>query len=423
MPAGDRLVPAGDPSDEILVVGAGLAGLSAARHLEAAGRRVTVLEAGDAVGGRMRTDRPDGWLLDRGFQVFDTGYPEPRRLLTPADRTGLDLKPLPNAALVRVGNDFHRVGDPRQRPASLPATARAPISGVKDKVALGALLFRIWTTRGDRLLDRPERSAYDAFRAAGLSDTVIDRLLRPFLAGVLLEDELSTSSRYVELVLHAFSRGRQTLPAGGAGELPHTIAAPLDDVRLNTPVERICSGAVMIDGQELRARAVIVATDPAAAARLLGDRVPAAPMRSVSTLYYAADESPGSTGGALCIGAGPLTNAVVLTDTLASYSPDGRSLISASTLHTGMPDDAVREVLVDWFGPAAAGWEQLHRYDIPEALPSADPPLGRLRKPVRLEPGLYVCGDHRDSPSQQGALVSGRRAARAALNDLETTTR
>ncbi len=376
-----------------------------------------MLEASDAVGGRVRTDAVDGWLFDRGFQVFDTGYPEPRRLLTDADRAALDLQPLPNGALVRVGADFHRLADPRQRPTDLARVLGAPVGGLRDKAALAALLLRLRLTKGDRLLDRPEASAYDAFRRAGLSAVVIDRVLRPFLAGVLLEDELSTSSRFVELVLRAFSRGRQVLPAGGIGALPKSLASPLADVRLESPVEQVEAGIVVVSGAILRAAAVIVATTPGTAVDLLAGRLGPVTMRRVTTLYFAADEPPTGTDGLLCIGPGPLTNAVALTASVPSYGPGDRTLMSVSTLQKDLSERAVREALRDWFGAQVAGWEHLARYEIDAALPAADPPQGRLRRPVRVEPGLYVCGDHRDSPSQQGALVSGRRAAEAVLKD------
>ena len=401
----------------MVVVGAGLAGLAAARHLEAAGRRVTVLEAGSAAGGRMRTDSVDGWHFDRGFQVFDTGYPEPRRLLTDSDRDALDLQMLPNGARISIDGKFHRVGDPRVHPADGLAAVTAPIGTARDKAALAALLWRAYTTRGDRLLDRPDATAFDAFRAAGISEKMIDRLLRPFLSGVLLEAELSTSSRYVNLVLRSFTRGRQVLPSAGIGAIAAALAAPLADLRLATPVEQVKPEEVIAGGERLRAQAVVVAVDPPHVTALLPDRLPPARMRAVATVYFAADESPTAGDGSLCIGGGPLTNAVVLTDSVPSYAPPGRSLISVSTLDPYLPVTAMRRLLAEWFGPRVAEWEELWRYEITAALPAADPPVGRLRKPVRLEPGLYVCGDHRDSPSQQGALVSGRRAAEAVLSD------
>lgn len=401
----------------MIVVGAGLAGLAAARHLEAAGRSVTVLEAGNAVGGRMRTDAVDGWRFDRGFQVFDTGYPEPRRLLTEHDRMSLDLQPLPNAARVAVDGKFYEVGDPRVRPAAGLRALTAPIGTPRDKAALVGLLWRVHTTRGDRLLDRPEQSAFEAFRAAGISEKMIDRLLRPFLAGVLLESELTTSSRFVELVLRSFSRGRQVLPAAGIGAIAATLAAPLADVRLSIPVEQVKAGEVTAGQERIRAQAVVVAVDPPTASRLLPDLLPPVEMRPAATVYFAADTSPTGGDGGLCIGAGPLTNAVVLTDSVPSYGPPGRALISVSTLDPYLPVAAMRRLLAEWFGLGVSDWEELWRYEITAALPAADPPVGRLRKPVRLEPGLYVCGDHRDSPSQQGALVSGRRAAQTVMSD------
>lgn len=404
------------PDTEVIVVGAGLAGLSAARHLESAGLCVTVLEAAAEVGGRVRTDNVDGWLFDHGFQVFDTAYPEPKRLLSAQDRAALDLHPLPNGALVRVGDRFYRVGDPRQRPADLLRALRAPIGSLRDKAALARLLLRVRRTRGDRLLARPERTGYEAFREGGLSDTTIDTLLRPFLAGVLLEDELSTSSHFVELVLRSFTRGRQVLPAAGIGAIPAALAARLADVRVNAPVERVEPGAVMLRGQTLRSEAVIVATDPPAAAGLLPS-LPAVAMHRVMTQYFRADCSPTDRTGLLCIGTGPLTNAVALTDSVPAYGPDGQTLMSVSTLEPALPAATMRRSLIEWFGSEAGGWEELARYDIPAALPAAGPPLQQLRLSVRVSPGLYVCGDHRDSPSQQGALVSGRRAAEALLAD------
>jgi hypothetical protein len=399
---------------DVIVVGAGLAGLSAARHLEAAGRSVLVLEGADEVGGRVRTDHVDGWQFDHGFQVFDTGYPEPHKLLDGADRAALSLHPLPNGALVRIGDDFHRLGDPRQRPADLFGAVRAPIGSLRAKAALAAFLLRLRLSRGDRLLARPEHTAYQGFRAAGLSDATIDRLLRPFLAGVLLENELTTSSRYVELVLRAFSRGRQVLPAAGIGAIPAALAAPLTDVRLGARVEQVEPGSVTVQGRRLTAAAVIVATDPTTAGALL-PAVEPAPMRRVSTVYFSAEHSPAGATGLLCIGPGPLTNAVALTDSAPSYGPPGRTLMSVSTLEPDLSEQAMRRQLTAWFGPEVADWQELARYDIPAALPVADPPLGLLRRPVKVSPGLYICGDHRDSPSQQGALVSGRRAAEAVL--------
>ncbi len=397
-------------SPDVVVVGAGLAGLACARAVHQAGRSVVVLEASDAVGGRVRTDEVDGMLLDRGFQVYNTGYPEAARVL---DHDRLDLQAFLPGALVRWGAALHRVGDPRRLPTWSLGTAMAPIGGLRSKAALAAVAGRAALAPVDRLLSAPETTTYDALRARGVSDVTIDRFLRPFLSGVFLETELATSSRFFDLVLRSFARGTQCVPAAGMGAIPRQLAEGLD-VRLGAPVRAVGPGRA----DDLRPRAVVVATAaPAAAALLPGLDVPA--MRSVTTHYLLADRPPVSEA-AIVLDAersGPVANTVVLTNAAPAYAP-GRVLVSASVVAGDAGEPAVRAHLARIYGVDTSAWEHVRRCDIAEALPQMRPPMGDFRKPARLEAGLYVCGDHRDSGSIQGALVSGRRAATALLEEL-----
>ncbi|MCW2615073.1 MAG: hypothetical protein JWN08_2067 [Frankiales bacterium] len=393
---------------EVVVVGAGLAGLACARHLTAAGVEVLVLEAEDAVGGRVRTDVVDGMLLDRGFQVHNTGYPEAQRVL---DHEALDLQRFAAGALVRVGERLHKVGHPRKVPTWAPSTVLAPIGSLRDKVLIGRLAAEAALHSPDALLSRPETSTYDALRARGLSDTVIDRFFRPFLSGVFLEDGLATSSRFFDLVWRSFARGSQCVPEGGMGAIPAQLGAGLD-VRLSTPVASLAQ--VRADHAPT---AVVVATAARAAAALVpGLGVPAG--SSVTTHYHLAPEPPVREPAIVLDGerSGPLANTVVLTNAAPSYAP-GRHLVSSSVVHGDASETAVRQHLSLLYGVDASRWEHVATYDVRDALPSQAPPMGRFRRDVRLGGGLYVCGDHRDSASIQGALVSGRRAATALLAD------
>ena len=194
----------------MVVVGAGLAGLACARALHTAGVDVTVVEASDAVGGRVRTDHVDGMLLDRGFQVHNTGYPEAQRVL---DHEALQLQAFSAGALVRVGDRLHRVGDPRRVPTWAPSTALAPIGSLRDKARIAALAAGAALHAPDALLSRPEQTTREALRRRGFSDEVVDRFFRPFLSGIFLEGELSTSSRFFDLVWRSFARGTQCVPS------------------------------------------------------------------------------------------------------------------------------------------------------------------------------------------------------------------
>jgi len=395
---------------EVVVVGAGLAGLACARQLQRAGVEVVVREASDVVGGRVRTDVVDGMLLDRGFQVHNTGYPEAQRVL---DHEALDLRPFAAGALVRVGDRLHRVGDPRRVPTWAPTTLLAPIGSLKDKLLIARLAAEAGLHSADALLSRPETTTYDALRARGLSDTAIDRFFRPFLSGVFLEDRLGTSSRFFDLVWRSFVRGSQCVPASGMGAIPAQLAADLD-VRLAAPVTTV--RPYEVDGS--RASAVVVATSAWAAADLVpGLDVP--PPSGVTTQYHLADEPPVSEPAIVLDGerSGPVANTVVLTNAAPSYAP-GRHLVSSSVVSGDCSEPAVRQHLSRLYGVETSRWEHVATYAVPQALPRQDPPMGHFQKAVRLEPGLYVCGDHRDSASIQGALVSGRRAATAVLAEL-----
>ncbi|MCW2715227.1 MAG: hypothetical protein JWN88_2274 [Frankiales bacterium] len=396
------------------MVGAGLSGLTCARHLAAAGVAVAVLEAEPVVGGRVRTDTVDGMLLDRGFQVHNTGYPEAQRVL---DQPSLDLRPFAAGAMVRVGTRLHRVGDPRRVPTWAPATALSPIGSLKDKALIARLSVEAALHSPDALLSRTETTTDDALRRRGFSDTVIDRFFRPFLSGVFLEDELATSSRLFDLVWRSFVRGTQCVPATGMGALPAQLAVGLD-VRLSTPVDAVTAGTIRVAGEVLSPRVVVVAAAAEGAGRLLpGLDVP--PSRSVTTHYHLAPEAPVTDAAIVLDGerSGPVANTVVLTNAAPTYAP-GRHLVSSSVVSGDASEGAVRAHLSRLYGVDTTRWEAVASYTVSGALPSQAPPMGRFRKAVRLEPGLYVCGDHRDSASIQGALVSGRRAATAVLQEI-----
>jgi phytoene dehydrogenase-like protein len=404
---------------QVVVVGAGLAGLSAAVRLRAAGVDVHVAEAARHAGGRLATERIDGFVVDRGFQVLNTGYPRAADL----DLAALDLGWFWPGAVVRVDGRASRVVDPRRRPAAALATVRAPLGSPLRKAAIAAYSARAGYTPVPRLLREPETTAEERLRRAGVGDTALERFFRPFLAGVLLEDRLETSSRYLDLLWRSFARGAIGLPARGMQSIGEQLAGRVGGgrVHLGVPVVAVGGDAVTTDAGRTRADAVVVATDPATAATLVPGITASAPRR-VTTHLHVLPASP-SGDPLLVLGApgGRLVNSVVLTDAQPAYSPDGRALVASSSLAPTREAD-VRAEVAALHGIGTADLEHLASVTVPQAQPAAVPPL-RLRQPVDLGGGLYVAGDHRDTPSIQGAMASGARAARAVLRGLQTRQR
>lgn len=409
---------------DAIVVGAGLAGLCCAVQLQRSGADFVMVEASDSVGGRIRTDRVDGFQLDRGFQVFLTSYPEAKQQL---DYRALRLKPFLPGAMVRHAGGFHLLADPWRSPFSAVSSLLSPIGSFADKLRIARLRSRSLRGSVEDRFDDPETTTLRALQDAGFSDSIIDRFFRPFLGGIFLDPELMTSSRMLYFVFRMFSLGAASLPAEGMQAIPRQLASALPEskIRLNERVARVHSGGVCLEsGEELSARAVVVAVDGIAAGTLLGGEIASAG-QGVSSLYFAAERPPIQQPLLVLNGGegGPINNLCVPTLVAHTYGPVGASLISVTVLGASEAPERliaeVRDQLGEWFGPATKGWRHLRTYRIPYALPQQSPPaLSSPERPVRWGPGVYVCGDHRDNASIQGAMVSGRRAADAVLEDL-----
>lgn len=404
---------------DVLVIGAGLAGLACARDVSEAGHTVRVLEASDGVGGRMRSDRHDGFVIDRGFQVFNTSYPQVRRRLTLRD---LRLRPFTAGVLVHTNRGTLRFGDPCRSPRTFSDLLPGRLAGTRDLLALGILTARDTLAPVRSLKRAADHTTRTALAGAGFSEEFVERFFRPFLAGVFLEDRLETSSRVFHLVWRSMLRGTLCLPTEGIGAVPRALAdrLPSGTVRLGTHVGTLTDdGVALADGTELPARAVVVATGPGPAASLLpGLDVPA--YRVVTTYYHATTRPPLGEPTLLTDAGRRFLNTCVLSEVVPGYAPKGTALVATSVLGEDAEgrEPLVRDALAEAYGIDTGGWDLLTVRTIPDALPVMTPPQS-LSRTSRVAPGRYVCGDHRATGSVQGALASGARAAREVLRDLD----
>jgi phytoene dehydrogenase-like protein len=401
---------------DVIVVGAGLAGLAAARVVHAAGRSVLVLEASDGVGGRVRTDLLDGFQLDRGFQVLLTAYPEVHRQL---DVAALRLQTFDPGALVWRRGRGHVVADPLRMPRAALSTALAPIGSPLDKLRILRQRQRLLRGHAAMLLRGPDVSTIGALRAARFSDATIDRFLRPLFAGIQLDPSLRTSARMYDIIFRSLATGDSAVPRDGMGAIPLQMAShlPAGAVRLHSAVEAIDgTTAVLTGGRRYTAGALVVATEGPVASRLLG--LPAVGSKPVGCVYFSAERPPTAHKLVVLDGecSGPACNVAVISNVAPSYAPAGRHLIAAALPGVTGPDvePAARAQLRGWWGAQVDHWQHLRSYSIAHGQPDQSPPLSPKQR-VDLGGGLFVCGDHRDTGSIQGAMYSGRRCGEAVV--------
>jgi phytoene dehydrogenase-like protein len=411
---------------DVIVIGAGLSGLACAHLLQRGGLAPLVVEAADRPGGRIATDRVDGFLLDRGFQVLQTWYPQARRLL---DYPALDLRAFYPGALVRIDDRFHRVSDVWRRPGRVLEMLASPVGGPGDKLRLLKLRRRALAGDLADLYRRPETTAIKRLRDLGFSSAMIEQFFQPFFAGVFFAPDLDVSSRAFEFVFRAFALGDTALPALGMEQIPRQLAArlPADAIVCGRPVARIESAAIVLDGGERRtARAVVLATGSRQAAGLLGLETP--PMCGTSCLYFAAPEAPFSgpylvlNGCRPAAQSGPINSLLCPSNLSAAYAPPGSALVSVNCFGADVEPDLletrVRRQLTDWYGERVAGWRRLAVYRLPDALPRQAPPVSAETGARRVSETLWVCGELVAPPSIHWALASGEAAARAVLDTL-----
>jgi phytoene dehydrogenase-like protein len=408
---------------DVVIVGAGLAGLACAQDLTRVGVACTVLEASDGVGGRVRTDAVAGFVLDRGFQILLTAYPEVQRRL---DLAGLEVGLFEPGAAIRRRGKFHRVSDPLRRPQRIPATLAAPIGTVSDKARLVRMVLDVRRHTVQDLLRRPDMTTAERLAQAGFSDRMMESLWQPLFAGIQLDPDLEVSSRRFDTILRMLAVGATGVPRRGMGAIPAQLASTLPDdaVRLGARVVGIdTSGVTLEGGEHVDGRAVVVATEGSAAHRLLGARVPDPGSRAAACCWFAVPGPP--LPGPLLIldgeASGPAKNVAVMSEVSPSYAPAGRALVAAAVPGPAALDPTitrrVREQLARWFDSGTADWEHLRTDVIAHGQPTQGSPLNP-KQPVALGEGVFVCGDHRDTASIQGAMFSGGRTASAVLEYL-----
>ena len=418
----------GTHTEMVIIIGAGIAGLSCARCLQKAGIPFQVIEASDRIGGRVKTDQIDGFLLDHGFQVLQDAYPEAQRQL---HYEALKLHRFAPGVIIRADNRFHRLADPRRMPQYLKETLRAPIGTFSDRLKLVQLSRRVGRGSLADLFQQPDMLTGDFLKTIGFSKTMIRRFFTPFFSGVCLDPNIRVSSNFFQFVFRMFVQGDATLPAEGMAAIPRQLAAqiPAEAIQFGLQVASVSEGRIHLESGEVRkARALVVATDGPEAARLLGTGEKIA-SRPATCVYFSANRPPIKEPFLVlnADGGGPVHSLSVPSQVAPTYAPPGQALISVVVLENQDVqdedlEDPVRRQLTGWFGSAVHRWRLIKMYRIRHAFCDQVPPIHNPTATVsagKIGRGIYVCGEYRSAPSTQWALVSGRRAAEALIADLK----
>ncbi|MCH1514934.1 MAG: FAD-dependent oxidoreductase [Acidimicrobiales bacterium] len=405
-------------SPEVVIVGAGIAGLTAAKILSQSGKEVLLLEKSDGVGGRVRTDQYKDFLLDRGFQVLLTAYPElPEHL----DLSLLELKPFESGATIFSNDRFSKVGDPFRNISSIVSTALTKTIGIQDKIKLLKLRNSLIGRKKIPLKQKDDKKILETFEDLGFTPKAINSFFKPLIGGIQLDPSLSGSTRLCFWILKMLFIGEAAVPARGMGAISEQLFKQVNEnsVRLNCNVEKVEGKKVILgSGESFLPSNLIIATEGPATAKLLGQKSPLS--RSVSCVYFSAPQTPSSSKAILLNGEknGPALNVAIMTNIAPSYSKSGKALIAAAIPEIIKPE-SIEDVLIQmkkWFGDSVDSWEHIKTYSIEHGQPDLKPG-DPFRKNIKISEGVYICGDHRDTPSIQGALVSGRRAATICLED------
>lgn len=382
---------------DVLVIGAGLAGLNTAIHLQSRGANVRVVEASDRPGGRVASDVIDGYICDRGFQLINANYPALKELKVIDE---IDFLIAPRVIEVAIDTGRHLIGDPRK---ALLSVFDSSLGSLLEKFSLLTFIY------GPTAKNEP---LSEALIRCGLT---YERVLRPFLQGVFLTDPKNVDAMYGQQILRSFVSGTIGIPKNGVGQLSYALAKRVSNISFNVQVDRIADQKVYTSEGVLTADKIVVATDATTAAQFLGNGQ-VTKMAGCITWYHAVEENPSGTGRLVVDGLnrGPVINSIVISDISKNYAPSGSHLVSTTTGLNITESDVRRHLALIWSVPTH-NWQLIAKYEIPTALPIQSPGQG-LSQELRFNDQIYVVGDHKMVPSQQGALFSGRLVSDLIFN-------
>ena len=403
-----------------VIIGGGISGLTCAKFLNEKGYSFMLLEGSDALGGRIRTDKVDGFLLDRGFQILLTNYPEAKKIL---NYNTLDLKYFGSGALIKAEKGFMKMENPFQNKMAYLTMAFSSVGTLSDKLKIRKFANELSEIPDDEFFNMEATDTLTFLRNYGWSEKMINNFFKPFYGGVFLENDLLTSSNFFQFTFKQFFKGDAAIPAEGIQAIPEQIAEmlPRNCIRKNARVKGFEGNQIFLEGGEvINAGRIVVATDPKSSDKLLGETNERTYNITTCT-YFSAETSPLKGQKFIALNPnrrGAVHNICVPSDISSHYGNEGKSLISVSTQGLEKLDERnltnkIKLELFDWFGPSVNVWKHLKTYHIPESLVQYR--AASKRQNSKLGDNLYRCGDYLAYPSLNAAMQTGREVAQMIM--------
>jgi phytoene dehydrogenase-like protein len=404
-------------SADVIIIGAGFSGLSAAYYLQRKGLRVRVLEVSSQAGGRARSDKFNGFTLDRGVHFYHHSTTELSKIIHLND---LALKDTYPGYLLRYQGAFSLFTNPLYQTIDTLSTALAKNATFTDKLRLFGLYVKLKTQSYGKLVKDEDSSTFEYLSKNGFSKKLIDSFFRPMMAANIFDYNLQSSSRLSKVYLKSLFQDHVALPKEGIGKIAELIARKLESgtISFKAKVKKVTEhGVELINGEFLESKFVVVATNAIDANCLLGEKAIPAECTHVSTLYFSADKAPLSKPVVILNGdEDNIVNHVFVPSLLhPEYAPKGKHLVAVNVVKTHDLDDEELVVkclteLSDWFGLKVMNWEHLKTYHIKYAMPFK-PIVDEVKFYKKVKNGIYISGDAFSVGSVESALRSGRETA------------
>ncbi|MCC6722111.1 MAG: FAD-dependent oxidoreductase [Bacteroidia bacterium] len=412
---------------KIIIVGAGIAGLSTGVFLKKTGKfDVLFIEANDRVGGRIKTEKINGYLLDYGFHIFFTANPIAAELL---DIEKLDLRYFKSGALIMKNHSYQKFYDPFKHPKYFFKSLFSKIGNLNDKINIVKRRFELTNMSYEKVFDKYEVKTSSILKKRRFSSKIIKNLFNPIFSHFFMENELSTSRRMFEFYLKMLADGNMAIPAKGIEEITKQLFSNFDksEFMFNTKAVNIEEDRILLEnGESLKADAFVIATDyNGLYSKIIKSHIENK-QRSITCFYFSANKSPFKEK-LICFNANEnkiVSSVAVLSNISQNYAPIGKSLIVATIIDKTNEDEnelelKIKDEVSNVFGSQVYDWEKIKCYKIYNAISNQDYVLGKRREnEINPKENIFFCGDHLLNGTIYGAMKSAKNISEMILKNL-----